>query len=243
MPGQGASDGIVSLLARGCAAHCRVRPGLASDGQICRAETARTARPRPRIQSITTGRPFGLRSRLPRRRADCATNGSACSGRPRRRNGCSSRCATATVSGCVSGRAEIHSTSSTPPSARDGPRPPSARSIAPINLAITADQRPRAAWPDRRLDVAARDARTAAAAIARDYAIAKLVACAAPALRPTICRIVVLHDTIHGEDHAVAAARGWMARWLMLDNRRMAMVRRFRRQKLPDDIRDRSAAA
>jgi len=36
-------------------------------------------------------------------------------------------------------------------------------------------------------------------------------------------RIVVLHDTIHGEDHAVAAAR-LDGRWLMLDNRRMAMV-------------------
>jgi hypothetical protein len=34
---------------------------------------------------------------------------------------------------------------------------------------------------------------------------------------------VVLHDTIHGEDHAVAAAR-LDGRWLMLDNRRMAMV-------------------
>jgi len=34
---------------------------------------------------------------------------------------------------------------------------------------------------------------------------------------------VVLHDTIHGEDHAVAAAR-LDGHWLMLDNRRMAMV-------------------
>ena len=36
-------------------------------------------------------------------------------------------------------------------------------------------------------------------------------------------RIVVLRDTIHGEDHAVAAAR-LDGRWLTLDNRRMAMV-------------------
>jgi hypothetical protein len=34
---------------------------------------------------------------------------------------------------------------------------------------------------------------------------------------------VVLRDTIHGEDHAVAAAR-LDGRWLILDNRRMAMV-------------------
>jgi hypothetical protein len=32
-----------------------------------------------------------------------------------------------------------------------------------------------------------------------------------------------LHDPIQGEDHAVAAAR-LDGRWLMLDNRRMAMV-------------------
>ena len=40
---------------------------------------------------------------------------------------------------------------------------------------------------------------------------------------PDDLRIVVLRDTIHGEDHAVAAAR-LDGRWLMLDNRRMAMV-------------------
>jgi hypothetical protein len=42
-------------------------------------------------------------------------------------------------------------------------------------------------------------------------------------LAPDDLRIVVLHDTIHGEDHAVTAAR-LDGRWLMLDNRRMAMV-------------------
>jgi hypothetical protein len=42
-------------------------------------------------------------------------------------------------------------------------------------------------------------------------------------LAPDDLRIVVLHDTIYGEDHAVAAAR-LDGRWLMLDNRRMAMV-------------------
>ena len=42
-------------------------------------------------------------------------------------------------------------------------------------------------------------------------------------IAPEDLRIVVLRDTIHGEDHAVAAAR-LDGRWLTLDNRRMAMI-------------------
>lgn len=56
-----------------------------------------------------------------------------------------------------------------------------------------------------------------------DYAIAKFTALRRAGLSPDDLRIVVLHDTVHGEDHAVAAAR-LDGRWLMLDNRRMAMV-------------------
>ena len=56
-----------------------------------------------------------------------------------------------------------------------------------------------------------------------DYAIAKFVALRRAGLAPDDVRIVVLRDTIHGEDHAVAAAR-LDGRWLTLDNRRMAMV-------------------
>ncbi|XIA66133.1 transglutaminase-like cysteine peptidase [Bradyrhizobium sp. TZ2] len=56
-----------------------------------------------------------------------------------------------------------------------------------------------------------------------DYAIAKFVALRRAGIAPDDIRIVVLHDTIHGEDHAVAAAR-LDGRWLTLDNRRMAMV-------------------
>jgi predicted transglutaminase-like cysteine proteinase len=56
-----------------------------------------------------------------------------------------------------------------------------------------------------------------------DYAIAKFTALRRAGLSPDDLRIVVLHDTIQGEDHAVAAAR-LDGRWLMLDNRRMAMV-------------------
>lgn len=56
-----------------------------------------------------------------------------------------------------------------------------------------------------------------------DYAIAKFAALRLAGLTSGDLRIVVLHDTVRGEDHAVAAAR-LDGRWLMLDNRRMAMV-------------------
>src|SRR6202045_3858943 len=56
-----------------------------------------------------------------------------------------------------------------------------------------------------------------------DYAIAKFVALRQAGISPDDLRIVIMRDTIHGEDHAVAAVR-LDGRWLMLDNRRMAMV-------------------
>jgi predicted transglutaminase-like cysteine proteinase len=56
-----------------------------------------------------------------------------------------------------------------------------------------------------------------------DYAIAKFVALRRAGIAPDDLRIVIMHDTIRGEGHAVAAAR-LDGRWLMLDNRRMAMV-------------------
>ena len=56
-----------------------------------------------------------------------------------------------------------------------------------------------------------------------DYAIAKLVALGLAGISPDDLRIVVVHDTVSGEDHAVAAAR-LDGHWLTLDNRRMAMV-------------------
>src|SRR6267378_1748850 len=56
-----------------------------------------------------------------------------------------------------------------------------------------------------------------------DYAIAKFVALRQAGISPDDLRIVVMRDTIHGEDHAVAAAR-LDSHWLTLDNRRMAMV-------------------
>ena len=56
-----------------------------------------------------------------------------------------------------------------------------------------------------------------------DYAIAKFVALRQAGVSPDDVRIVIMHDTIRGEDHAVAAAR-LDGHWLTLDNRRMAMV-------------------
>ncbi|MDE2332447.1 MAG: transglutaminase-like cysteine peptidase [Bradyrhizobium sp.] len=56
-----------------------------------------------------------------------------------------------------------------------------------------------------------------------DYAIAKYVALRLAGVDADDLRLVVMHDTIRGEDHAVAAAR-LDGHWLMLDNNRMAMV-------------------
>ena len=56
-----------------------------------------------------------------------------------------------------------------------------------------------------------------------DYAIAKFVALRRAGVGPDDLRIVIMHDPVRGEDHAVAAAR-LDGRWLTLDNRRMAMV-------------------
>jgi predicted transglutaminase-like cysteine proteinase len=56
-----------------------------------------------------------------------------------------------------------------------------------------------------------------------DYAIAKFVALRMAGISPDDLRIVVMRDTIRGEDHAVAMAR-LDDHWLTLDNRRMAMI-------------------
>ncbi|MGX4774381.1 transglutaminase-like cysteine peptidase [Bradyrhizobium guangdongense] len=56
-----------------------------------------------------------------------------------------------------------------------------------------------------------------------DYAIAKLAALRLAGVAVEDLRIVVVRDVRAGEAHAVAAAR-LDGRWLMLDNRRMAMV-------------------
>jgi predicted transglutaminase-like cysteine proteinase len=56
-----------------------------------------------------------------------------------------------------------------------------------------------------------------------DYAIAKFVALRMAGIPAEDLRLVVLADTLRGEGHAVAAVR-LDGRWLILDNRRMAMV-------------------
>ena len=56
-----------------------------------------------------------------------------------------------------------------------------------------------------------------------DYAIAKFIALQRAGISPDDLRIVIMRDTIRGEDHAVAAAR-LDGQWLTLDNRRMAMI-------------------
>jgi predicted transglutaminase-like cysteine proteinase len=56
-----------------------------------------------------------------------------------------------------------------------------------------------------------------------DYAIAKFVALRMAGIPAEDLRIVVLTDTSRGEGHAVTAVR-LDGRWLILDNRRMAMV-------------------
>ncbi len=56
-----------------------------------------------------------------------------------------------------------------------------------------------------------------------DYAIAKFVALRMAGIAAEDLRIVVLADVMRGEGHAVAAVR-LDGHWLILDNRRMAMV-------------------
>jgi predicted transglutaminase-like cysteine proteinase len=56
-----------------------------------------------------------------------------------------------------------------------------------------------------------------------DYAIAKFAALRMAGVLPEHIRIVVLRDLLHGEDHAAVMAR-LDGHWLMLDNRRMAMI-------------------
>jgi predicted transglutaminase-like cysteine proteinase len=67
------------------------------------------------------------------------------------------------------------------------------------------------------------DTFAAGAGDCEDYAIAKFAALRLAGVSPDDLRIVVMRDTIRGEDHAVAMVR-LDDHWLTLDNRRMAMV-------------------
>jgi predicted transglutaminase-like cysteine proteinase len=56
-----------------------------------------------------------------------------------------------------------------------------------------------------------------------DYAIAKFVALRAAGVASEDLRLVILRDSMRNEDHAVVSVR-LDGHWLLLDNRRMAMV-------------------
>jgi predicted transglutaminase-like cysteine proteinase len=98
--------------------------------------------------------------------------------------------------------------------------------LGEINRAINLSLRPASdlalygvidAW------IAPLAALTKGAGDCEDYAIAKYVALRAAGVARHDLRIVILHDTVRGEDHAVTAAR-LDGEWLLLDNRRMAML-------------------
>jgi predicted transglutaminase-like cysteine proteinase len=57
-----------------------------------------------------------------------------------------------------------------------------------------------------------------------DYAIAKYVALIKAGLRREDVRLVLMHDDLSNEDHAVVAAR-FDDEWIILDNRRLALAR------------------
>jgi predicted transglutaminase-like cysteine proteinase len=64
---------------------------------------------------------------------------------------------------------------------------------------------------------------TSGAGDCEDYAIAKFAALRMAGISAEDLRIVVLRDQLHGEDHAAVMAR-LDGHWLLLDNRRMAMI-------------------
>ena len=64
---------------------------------------------------------------------------------------------------------------------------------------------------------------SAGAGDCEDYAIAKFAALRLAGVAAGDLRLIIMRDTIRGEDHAVVAAR-LDGHWLTLDNRRLAMV-------------------
>lgn len=56
-----------------------------------------------------------------------------------------------------------------------------------------------------------------------DYAIAKFVALLEAGVPPADLRLLIVRDVVLGEDHAIVAARH-EDRWLLLDNRRLALL-------------------
>jgi len=98
--------------------------------------------------------------------------------------------------------------------------------LGEINRAVNLAIRPMSDWAQYgQIDVwsSPLDTFASGAGDCEDYAIAKFVALQQAGIPSDDLRIVVMRDTLRGEDHAVAAAR-LDGHWLMLDNRRMAMV-------------------
>jgi predicted transglutaminase-like cysteine proteinase len=115
--------------------------------------------------------------------------------------------------------------------------PAALKLLAIVDQARTREGRARLGETNRSINLAIRPARDGAAddwssplatlqrgaGDCEDYAIAKLAALRLAGVADEDLRIVVVRDTPSGEEHAVAAAR-LDGHWLMLDNRRMAMV-------------------
>ena len=115
--------------------------------------------------------------------------------------------------------------------------PAALKLLAIVDQARTRDGRARLGETNRAINLAIRPANDGAddvwssplatfergAGDCEDYAIAKLAALRLAGVAADDLRIVVVRDTVAGEEHAVAAAR-LDGHWLMLDNRRMAMV-------------------
>ncbi|MFB6446913.1 transglutaminase-like cysteine peptidase [Bradyrhizobium tunisiense] len=115
--------------------------------------------------------------------------------------------------------------------------PAAVKLLAIVDQARTRDGRARLGETNRAVNLAIRAANdgiddvwsSPLATFARgagdceDYAIAKLAALRLAGISSEDLRIVVVRDTRAGEEHAVVAAK-LNGRWLMLDNRRMAMI-------------------
>jgi predicted transglutaminase-like cysteine proteinase len=98
--------------------------------------------------------------------------------------------------------------------------------LGEINRAINLAIRPMTDWAQfGQIDVWSSPLETfsTGAGDCEDYAIAKYVALRLAGVAADDLRLVVLRDTVHGDGHAVTAAR-LDGHWLMLDNNRMAMV-------------------
>jgi predicted transglutaminase-like cysteine proteinase len=209
--------GILSHQRIACAA--ALACGLFHVGPVGAFDLAAPLQLGAQVRSVTSAEPFGLTaspvkagpvfdkwSALKRKLDDERVQLALCDGD---RDGCASDAALQFLAIVDTGRA------------REGRALPGAINRA-INLAIRATS-DLAEYGE--MDVWSSPLATFAhgAGDCEDYAIAKFVALRQAGVRPEDLRIIIMRDIFHGEDHAVTAAR-LDGHWLMLDNRRMAMV-------------------